>query len=115
MFSASQKARQPIHLFPANRKTADISLLLVSKVIGRTCGIAYLDVSRNPRYAYGVVMGPCAKGVTAGHEVGHLFGTMHDRATVAASDARNYRPRDPNAFGKRIDTGRAIGYASIMA
>ena len=96
----------------ASRKTADVAILLVSKVINGTCGIAYTDVNGQASSSYGLVMNTCFDGTT-GHEVGHLFGAYHNREIEAGPDT----PRGGKAYGylMRKPDGTPSGFHSIMA
>ncbi len=85
------------------RNTADVALMVISKVYSRVCGIAYINAFQNG-YSFGWVAKGCQETVTP-HEIGHMFGCAHNK------EISSWTPVGGFAYGKRI-TG---GYATIMA
>ena len=98
----------------ATRNSADIALLMISGGVevvsshekthlGRICGIAYLNAYRYKTFSFGLVGKGCPTVVT-GHEVGHMFGALHNKEISSGAD-------------QGFEYGYLIpgGYASIMA
>lgn len=95
---------------PTGLNTADVGILLVSRKINNHCGLAWINrVLSSPRSAYGVVMNNC-KPYSTGHELGHLYGAIHDR------EQENAKYASGSNYGNLIDVnGRPSGYNTIMA
>ena len=96
--------------FVTDLNSADVGILLLSRTVSNYCGLAWINpVLNSRRYLYGLVMNNCGTYVT-GHELGHIYGSNHDREEENAQNAGG------SNYGNLIDVnGRPSGYNTIMA
>ncbi|AXI02524.1 reprolysin-like metallopeptidase [Aquirhabdus parva] len=67
-----------------NTVGADIAILITSKSGANSCGLAYVGAN-STAYAFGIVEDSCAIGNHSfAHEIGHLYGALHDVANSSA-------------------------------
>ena len=87
--------------------TADVGFMLVGASLA--CGVAY----HGDYLPIGMGSHNCARGYyTFGHEVGHIFGTAHDKANAPELHRNNY------GYGwliKPKGQSQDEGYRTIMA